>query len=71
MQQHDLQLGSQVHNIVVLCRRPVDDALPVLAHHDHGRLQRRDHRKHQVEEDKGVGIKGPRREHGVHDDPGA
>ena len=56
MQAHDFQFGAQVDFIVEPGRQPVLRRLPVLAHHDHRRLDRREHREHQVEEDIGIGI---------------
>ena len=36
-------------------------SVPVLAHHDDGRLNGRQHREDQVQEYEGIGIKGARR----------
>src|SRR3546814_13802262 len=38
--------------------QPVLRRLAVLAHHDDRRLDRREHRQHQVEEDGGIGVEG-------------
>ena len=58
MQRHDLDLGLEVDLIVMRGIEPVAFGLPVLRHHDHRRLQRRDHRQNEIEEDKGVGVEG-------------
>jgi len=58
VQVHDLELGPQVDQVVVLGGLPVAGGRPVLAHHDDRRLDRRERREHQVEEDEGVGIEG-------------
>ena len=55
---HDLQLGPQVHRIVVLGGQPILRRLAVLAHHDHRRLDRRQGREQQVQEDEGIGVEG-------------
>ena len=52
----DFQLGAQVDLVIVARGDAVLLGLPVLAHHDHRRLDRRQHRQHQVEEDVGIGI---------------
>src|SRR6185295_19902532 len=44
---HDLQLGLEVHLVVQLAADAVFRVRPVLAHHDHGRLQRGDHGEEQ------------------------
>ena len=56
LQPHDLELGAQVHLIVEPRRDPVLRRLAVLAHHDDRRLDRREHRQHQVEKYVGIGV---------------
>src|SRR5262249_15002426 len=54
----DAELVLQVHLKVVLCEQLVLRRLPVLAHHDDRRLQRRDRRQAQVEQDVRIDVPG-------------
>ena len=56
VQPHNFEFGAQVHFIIMAGRQPVHRRCAVLAHHDHGSLQRGRHREHQVEENIGIGI---------------
>lgn len=53
----DLKFGFQVDLVVILRPQAVLGLLSILAHHDHGGLQRGNAGKNQVHQDKGVGIK--------------
>src|SRR4051812_22878125 len=53
-QRADAQFGLQVHLIVEFAANTVFDVLAVLAHHDHRRLDCREHREEQVEQDEWV-----------------
>ncbi|EFX60286.1 hypothetical protein DAPPUDRAFT_278239 [Daphnia pulex] len=57
MQPQNLQLGAQIDLIIMRRRLTILVRLPVLAHHNDGRLHRRQRRKQQVQEDEGIGIK--------------
>src|SRR5438093_9849539 len=53
---HDLQLRLQVHLVVQLAADAVAGVLAVLAHHDHGGLDRGQHREEEVQQDEGKRI---------------
>lgn len=54
----DLQLGFQVHLVVVLRPHPVLRFLSILAHHDDRRLDGRQTGENQVEEDERIRVDG-------------
>jgi hypothetical protein len=56
MQPQYVDLDAQIGAIVEAGGQPILGRLPVLAHHDDRRLDRRQRRKHQVEEDVWIGI---------------
>jgi hypothetical protein len=56
VEPHDLHLGAQVHFVVAAGVETVLRGQTILAHHDHGRLERREEREHEVQEDERVRI---------------
>ena len=58
MQRHDLDLGLEVDLVVMRGDLAILGSLPVLAHHDHGRLNGGEHGQHQIEEDEGIRVEG-------------
>src|SRR2546422_2726683 len=56
VQVPDLELRHQVDLVVLLRLQPVLLRLPVLAHHDDGRLNRGERGEHQVQEDIGIRV---------------
>ena len=64
---HDLCL--EVDLIIVLCTAAVLFLLPVLAHHDERRLNGRDAREHEVQQNERKGVEGLGREQRVDNHP--
>jgi hypothetical protein len=56
VQARDFRLALQVDLVVEGRREPILRRLPVLAHHDDGCLQGRQHRQEQVEKHEGIRI---------------
>src|SRR5258708_38328282 len=59
-------LGAAIHGVIQFAPHTVFPVLPVLAHHDHRRLNRRQQRQNQVQQDKWIRI--PRRPSHAHVD---
>jgi hypothetical protein len=59
VQARDFEFGAEIHLVVVAGLDPILRALAVLAHHDDRRLESRQHREEQVEQNIGIGIERP------------
>src|SRR5216684_4340159 len=62
----DFCLGAAIHGVIQFAPHAIFPVLPVLAHHDDRRLDRRQQRQNQVQQDKGIRI--PRRPSHAHVD---
>ena len=63
----NFRFGSSIHLVVELASQAILRVLAVLAHHDHRRLERGNHREKQIEQNEGVGIPGRRPQHEIDD----
>src|SRR6478735_8874094 len=60
MESHDFNFRFQIDLVIMGCVDAVLCSVPVLAHHDNGRLNGRKHGEDQVQKYERVGIKGVR-----------
>src|SRR2546430_2609995 len=66
----DLELGFQIHLVIVLCSQTVARLGSVLTHHDDGRLHRGETRQNQIQQNKWIRIEcSGSEQHGVRTDP--
>lgn len=71
VQRADLDLGFQVHFVIVIRCYSVLDCLTVLAHHDDGGLYGGEAAQHEVQKNERIGIEGLDQQYdGVDDYPG-
>src|SRR6266481_1237024 len=54
----NFRFGAPIHRVIQFAAHTILPVLPVLAHHDHRRLDRRQQRQNQVQQNKGIRVPG-------------